>query len=365
MKIVRKLVLSIIALVSVVACFSISTYAWFQVNSTAKVEGFEFNATGGLGFLISIDGKNYSNDITSDQMKMAMLVGYDSERYQVNNNKLLDKSEGKTLSTLEINERVSTSLLLSPVTSKNGEEFTNLSGTEVSKNSGKYVEFSLYFRAASQNAADNLGYDIYLCGEDLDQFVNPELDKTIPKTHIKSQLDTVGLLTDMTIYDPVSGVKVLGPDKDVKTIDVYSSNATRLSIKEESNKEATIYEITNEFDLGSYATTYNSSTDTINDEATKRELDKLYNSSYNAMYSYYNNLRPYSKLDPINYEDGLPKTVRDLTEEHIFTSVKSGGPAKKVTFRFWLEGWDADCFDGLSKSINVRLLFNSKPIAKN
>ena len=365
MKIVRKLMLSIIAFVSVLTCFSISTYAWFQVNSKAKVDGFVFNATGGLGFLISIDGKNYSNDITSEQMKMAMLVGYDSERYQIDNNKLLDKSEGKILSTLEINELVSKSLLLSPVTSKNGEDFTNLAGTSIPKSSGKYVEFSLYFRATSQNADDNLEYDIYLCGEDLDQFVNPELDKKIPKTNIKSEKDTVGLLTDMTIYDPVDGVKVLGPDKDLKTIDVYSSNATRLSIKEESNKEAIIYEITNEFDLGSYATTYDSNVDTTNDDETKKELDRLYNSSYNAMYSYYNNLRPYSKLEPINYEDGLPKTVRDLTDEHIFTSVKSGGPAKKVTFRFWLEGWDADCFDGLSKSINVRLLFNSKPNKKS
>ena len=140
---------------------------------------------------------------------------------------------------------------------------------------------------------------------------------------------------------------------------VHTSNATRLSIKDESKEQATIYEITNEFDLGSYATNYSSKNDLVSDELTKKENDKLYNSAYNAMYTYYNNLRPYSNLKPMNYEE-KPTTVRNLTDEHIITNVKSGGEAKKVTFRFWLEGWDADCFDGLTKSINVRLLFNSK-----
>jgi hypothetical protein len=41
-------------------------------------------------------------------------------------------------------------------------------------------------------------------------------------------------------------------------------------------------------------------------------------------------------------------------------TVKSGTDITKVTFRFWLEGWDADCFDGLTKSINVNLTFTSK-----
>ena len=360
MKIVRKLLLSIIALVTVASCFTVSTYAWFQVNSETKVQGFDFKATGGLGFMISIDGETFANDLTSDQMKMAILSGFDSKRYEVKGNSLIDKNEGMALTSEEINLRLSENLLLSPVTSKNGVEFTNLSGTAVPKSSGKYVEFSLYFKATSPNLDDKLGYNIYLCGTDVEQMSGHKVEKTKIESKTK---DTVSLLANMTILDSkTGGVKELGPDKVDKTIDVYSSNAARLSIKDEVNNEATIYEVVNEHDLGSYATDYTSATDTVGDEEAKKLNDRLYNSSYNAMYTYYNNLRPYSQLKAMKFED-KPKSVRDLTDEHVFTSVKSGEPAKKVTFRFWLEGWDADCFDGLTQSISVRLLFNSKPMA--
>ncbi|MBQ3253828.1 MAG: hypothetical protein IJA65_04655, partial [Acholeplasmatales bacterium] len=83
MKIVRKLVLSVIALICVSVCFAASTYAWFDINSRAQVSGFEFQAMSGEGFLVSVDGVNYSNDLTSKQMKMAMIQGYRQDRYKI------------------------------------------------------------------------------------------------------------------------------------------------------------------------------------------------------------------------------------------------------------------------------------------
>lgn len=361
MKIFRKLILSVLSLVAVVICFASTTYAWFDVNSEANVTGFDFTAISGEGFLVSVDGVNYSNDLTTKQMQMAMIQGYNPERYVIENNTLKEIT-GDTkveLSSDKMNEILTNTILLSPVTSKNGLDFANLTGSKVQKTSGKYIEFDIYFKATSNVVEDQLGYDIYLCGEDLTQ-----MDGTVvKKTRIQSKaVNTILLLDDMVVYDGTSNGKLLGPEKEQNYIDVYTSNALRFSIQDTSLEEpqATIYELTNEYDLGSYATNYNKETDASDlTDAQKEELNKLYNSNYNAMFTYYNNLRPYSQLTAMNYEN-KPKTVRTLDDELVLTHVQSGGPTKKLTFRFWLEGWDADCFDGLSESINVRLLFNSK-----
>jgi hypothetical protein len=68
----------------------------------------------------------------------------------------------------------------------------------------------------------------------------------------------------------------------------------------------------------------------------------------------------------------LPKTIKSLptkssdnitsNDYDTIVQVKSGEAEKLVTFRVWLEGWDADCFDGLSKKIDVRLALGSKKV---
>jgi len=41
------------------------------------------------------------------------------------------------------------------------------------------------------------------------------------------------------------------------------------------------------------------------------------------------------------------------------TQVSSTSGVKQIKFRIWMEGYDADCFDGLTESVSVHLLFNS------
>ena len=121
-------------------------------------------------------------------------------------------------------------------------------------------------------------------------------------------------------------------------------------------------------DLGSYATDY--------DENVAEHTNDyyLYSSKCNAMFTYYNNLRRSSQINPMSYSE-LPKTIKSLptvSSDNIqssgydtITTVESGKDEKKVTFRIWLEGWDADCFDGLANSIDVRLSFASKRVNYN
>ena len=78
------------------------------------------------------------------------------------------------------------------------------------------------------------------------------------------------------------------------------------------------------------------------------------------MFTYYRNLKNFDVVgfEPLTFEDRL-RSYRDLSKAPLITTVETGGDAKLVTFRFWIEGWDADCFDGLKDSVNVSLTFTS------
>ena len=366
----RKLTLSIITLVLLIATFTTATYAWFNILTEASVENFEFNAHGGDGFLLSIDNEHWYNRLTTRQMKMAIIQGYDSSRYVIEDEKLYDIA-GRKREILDdeidlmlygnAQNEIDSIISLSPVTSKDGIEFYSLVNNRIYSNSGNFIQLNIWFKSTSDNVSDGFISDVYLSGND----VTIQGGTRIPKTTIESNVKVIPLLDDMTLNDGT----IIGPDKDKTHIEVYSSNALRFSIQDTSIETetpvATIYEITNEYDLGSYATDYDKATDLSSlDEAKKDELNKLYNADLNPMYTYYNNLRPNSRLDKMKYEN-MPKTIRELTDETIITRVTSGSGGKMLTFRFWLEGWDADCFDGLSESINVKLLFDSKSVSKN
>ena len=215
--------------------------------------------------------------------------------------------------------------------------------------SGKYIEFDLYFKATSYEIRDNLKYEIYF-------------------NHLATVADDGTKVNPITLSSNTSALKVektmVTPDHTYKRgdyVNVDSLNATRLSVFDttvQNLEEATIYEFYNQNDLGSYATDYNGEDQTLN---------RLYNSNTNAMFTYYNNLKAgLSHLEPLSYDE-MPKTIRyELGSSKEFekpiTTVMSGPNINKVTFRIWIEGWDADCFDGLFETISVKLTFTSKQI---
>ena len=176
-------------------------------------------------------------------------------------------------------------------------------------------------------------------------------------------------------------VNLYGPDVD--SITVYSSNAIRMSITDENAKTASkgatgtlIYELNDAVNgasnLGSYASTYSETYCTEKGINYSLELDYKYGYQHSASYTYYTNLKQSDSLKNrlIAYEN-LPTTINDLTSKGTdgnfiynkpITTLSSGEDGKLITFRIWLEGWDADCFDGLEKSIQSQLSFSSKRI---
>ena len=72
----RKIVISIVTIVMLITVFTTSTYAWLVTTKQVSVNNFQFNAHGGEGFLVSVDGENFHNDLTTEQMMMAIVKGY-------------------------------------------------------------------------------------------------------------------------------------------------------------------------------------------------------------------------------------------------------------------------------------------------
>ncbi len=379
-----------------------STFAWFKINSNASVSGFEFTVQGGEGYQISIDDEHYSSSLTSQQMLQAILMGYNSA-YDLVDGKMYYGTTYDTdgnVSTLgtEISDEMISDLVskieLVPVTANidsttNEMTLRNYSGSSIEASSGRIVEFSIYFKGLG-TTTDNQSYSLYVLGGD--GYYNDLTGESAPATSIKSKtVNSVSLKANMTAIDPTSAT--LFKDRTTTTyttgqsINVYTSNAIRFAIGNEDDTNYSseadyeiknnIYEISDdsEYDLGSYATNYDSYC-TTNSLTVSALEHNLYDCNSNAQFTYYNNLRSYSPQTAMSYEDMLKLNVINhlITEEEnedensdyyqklsnqYITTVKSGGKSHKLTFRFWLEGYDADCFEGISSAVRVNLSIGS------
>jgi len=422
MKFIRKTIIGVSTLLFTAVTLTSTTYAWFKINSRATVTGFNISAHSGQGFMVSIDNVNYSNDLTAEQLEMAMLAGYNSDEFKVRYNYetnltsvykksgevqkqddtepdglawekyddgtyITDENGDKIPVTENLydNELSRTDVLkeleaiqLLPTTSLDGRRITDLWNSEQSSSQGKYVNFQIYFRTASTKEEDNFTYDIYLNGEektsDNDQIISPTR-MTSETTIVPLNAGMKAIKNNGTLENPVYVVQDLAR---FQNIEVYSSNAFRFSITDE-NALATegasyisnIYELNDSVngikDLGSYATTYSNDYCDLNGLTYSDELFYKYSSTCNAMYTYYNNLRPSSQLQAKEYLY-FPETIKDLVSkdengDYIYnkkiTTLSSGEDGKLITFKIWLEGWDADCFDGLKNSVDLALSFSS------
>lgn len=403
MKHLRKIIYGITTAALLVATFTTSTYAWLNFSAKAEVSGFNFTATSGMGFKISIDNKNWTSHLNLAEIEKSALMSYDSSVYRLDEDgetfyKLNNSNQWVEMSDVDINKDVAEKIQLLPVTTNNGRDFRDLYGGRSSVASGNFLEFFVYFKTTSNKVSDNLTYDIYLNGEEK---VSDD-GEVLKPVSITSDTTNVQLRTDMdtVVYNPSTHEKSLTTLSKGGNVVVYSSNALRFSTTESANMvtrdgsgnpiyqvdgennpildeqgnqipvmayqtvedSSLIYELNDTehlyTDLGSYASNYDESTSPYS------EAYYLYSSNCNAMYTYYNRLRTRAPLTTrLPAYESLPTTIKSLANKDKITTLSSGEDAKKITFRFWLEGWDADCFDGLSKSINVGLSFGSKKVS--
>ena len=120
-KIVRKIAFATISLILAIVTFTGVTFAWLSINSDAWIEGMQIEATSGKGFLVSVDGYNYSSSLIEDQIVKAILIKY-RKGYTINQNgELLDENNEKILS--KDYEKLFKNIRLEPCTSYETENY--------------------------------------------------------------------------------------------------------------------------------------------------------------------------------------------------------------------------------------------------
>lgn len=68
-KLTRKLMISVFTLAFALVTLGASTFAWFTLTSTASVTGVSANMTSGEGIEVSVDGRNFVNNLTWSLIK--------------------------------------------------------------------------------------------------------------------------------------------------------------------------------------------------------------------------------------------------------------------------------------------------------
>lgn len=387
-KIIRKLILACVGAGCLAITLATTTYAWYSMNNAAETDGFTFNASAGSGFLISVDGINYKHTLSKTDMIKGLIIGTSPENYMLNEDgNVVYKFDNSITEEKDLLKLYQNVIQLYPVTSFDGVTMENLKRVEVktaAKNS-KYAVLDLYFKTTTDDKNDNLKYDIYLDGKDYDDGY-----EQASRTRIWSNKATkIDLNASMTTYyyNDNNNNYELRNFHEGDSIYAYTSNTFRFSVNdlgyvktddngnETYDKENTnvplIYEISDDkkYDLGSYATNYS---------GDDFELKRKYTADNNGMFTYHNNERTQSPLEALDYDDELVQhliknNVQTLTDDKICVSIRSG-EISKAQIKFWIDGWDGDCFDAISghlddegkevevNPINIQLLFNSKKV---
>lgn len=316
----KKLVLSLSMCVFLLISLVSSTFAFVVINKTVGVEEFDFSIEGQNGLLISLDGENFTQDISAEELKKKIAGSLEKFDSTLFTGVTLKHTEDKKI---EYNAG-------QPVFVKDYLQDNRHTFIEADKNED-YISFDIWIRPDGTGTSDT-EYKI----------------KFTEKTGIRAEDYTAKLSNRLTTLDRLY--------ESGEEITINPANAMRLGILRhitEDMRELTVYECaakgTTALDLGSAAI----------EGGTGRN-----NPSANAMFTYYNNLHP---LYPFTTaaEAGLEGFSEEITQtDYVSEPLESlpytadGYKTAHFTVILWLEGWDADYFTSVpTSSIYVNLEF--------
>ncbi len=318
-KMTRKLLVSVLSLGFAIVALGTTTFAWFTMNASADAS-FEFKADGGdSGILISADGLNFQSSVD--------LADY-----------IKDMGD----------------IALNPVTAKYASDeitiVTNKDLTGAAVKNQHYIEFDLYFTGntagaqfgfdAAKTKADNTtAGDGTITAYNLLKDVAFDSKDILAGTAIKVDVRNA-MRCSATFYDETPALSAVQAEanKD-ESSDVNSLFATADSVR--------LYE------LGGFATA---------------EANKEYNfttslDNANVANKYYQDIQ--GTFAEGVAADSAYKTLNEDTLASLQADTEALGVAglntvTRVNFKFWLEGFDADCFDAvMSQSVACFLAFTT------
>lgn len=369
-----------------------ATFAWLKLNPNAYFDDMEISISSNEDLKISIFGEDdcYRNSLNARDIKIAVVYkafqenikesfdmiaipdGTDSRKVV-----LQDKKTGEILSDEDVNSRFQ-SIKLGPVTTTDGINFADQNGTAFSVTSGKFIEMDIYFRAEA-----NTTQDVYFSNREIIY----EDGTIIPKTELgivsKAEADLnlwSNVMHSFDTYDKTTGALVShnhsAADSEIAGFTAYASDAARFAVTTSQNPKARIYEINEGF--GSYAT------QNMSEDLYVGATGAMYDRTKNAALTYYNWAKK-SEYEKIPVAERTPEMDKTLKVEQMYKYEElpftykgfdstdaakiltldrdndwgSNGSAK-MTIKFWLEGWDADCSDMvLDQALDIKMSFTN------
>ena len=346
----RKLIIGIFTILMLALVTGVAISAYVD-NRFADVGNLSIEAKSDSNVGMSVDGINYSEDLTFKQISKAIVAKYQNFTLEENGN-FKDSNGQEIEATDEVVSKYLEKIRFAAITSTNGKDFVKEDNagntTLITPQHGRYVSFDLYFRSQK-----DYEFSLYFNTKEL------QTDDLSQTTGIKSQAINLGdanLSANYTTFDSITGeVKECN---NLTDIEVNPQDAMRFStiVDDGANGEISkIYEPN--IGLGSYATNLDSeSYESLKNLASRYDLNK------NAAYTYSKNMgQVYPKKE---YSD-MPKTHQgfETIESLTITSFTHKNEVKKVTFNIWLEGWDADCFEPImSQRVSVSLAFTGTDV---
>ena len=340
----RKIIILSLSIILLLGTAVTATYAVYIQGLSASVSNLEMSMSKDNYSLVSIDGENFSDNLTENDIYKAVVaktkgyrIGSDGKFY--NGINLVETSDSFVNDELK-------KISFSPITSSDGISFQRVSYSGINQSvdiaSGSYVSFDLYFKSNIDEAFE-LCFNTEANNYDLSSQV---MNITSDEVELNSN-HAFSLKSGFEAYDADGNTEYF--KKNVSGYKIRPSDAMRFSTIVESTSK--IYEPS--LGIGSYATSLNSD---LYDSPYK-SIAAGFDSKKNASYTY--SINQGASFNPISY-DNCPLSYQnfDTLDALKIVSFSQKNEIKKVTFNFWLEGWDADCFEGIQgANIKISLSF--------
>lgn len=316
MKVQRKLTIIIVMVLLTVVALGTSTYAWFTLNNIAKVDQIEMGITSGVGIDLSLD----ENADWTQKVWKSKLENSDFNKY------IKDVS-------------------FDAVTSYDGKNFTVMNNDSIAKESNKFIELEIYFRASNVISFEStMKAGIYLVENNKNASYSDDNSALGSGTAIVSK----GIDWKADVTFKYSDTETLNPGNTKKC---YAKDAVRLSFTYKNGTETSkIFDLSTDSTVG------------------KTPNYRGYNYQYGAA-DYYRvknaeeNVRKSEKTQNVLFFDELSlinEQAKASNNNSLVSVLEKTGDYYygKTTLRLWIEGWDGDCFDSiLSDNIRAQLKF--------
>lgn len=417
----RKLVWLGITICSLLITLTSTTYAFIVLDREAKVSEVDFNIENQDGLLLSLDGKNFYQDLSYDMIIDAI------ERYQATVYGSKDNLEYSKFNLTGVTMMNSTDDDYKGLVDRNIEYTDYLENKSyrvkfatdlevldneasaerhhelVPASKGSYVAFDLWCKVETNGIANEnlLNYELYFSPRTqitgvtntvnlVNQLTSLDHDKIAKEKELIAKeneslvegqeaksfvLSKEHYMSYYTVFEDqyqvddngdfvlVNGEKVLTAKKNT-TIDVNPVNAMRIAVLQHldvETQEANGFDNTELFVFEPYEGLGSSAIQSAIGVAGK----ELNDPNLNAMFTYYNNTHPLSPFGKAADDSDQFNTIHAnemySTSLGSFVSVEGEYNVVKLTVMIYLDGWDADYFMGINTNdLKVRLGFEIK-----